>query len=280
VAAAPSTLVQTDDAFRTHAGASGTVVRLGGGTAGGTTGVNLEESESWVRSDFGYAYARANLATASLHALSESVPASVQGTGASAVLRARLTFDVAGADRLTVTTIEVFWDQAGSVSDDLNLTWRSNLNLSSAGGGGTFQRRVVFDATPGSSLFDVDDWTLSFPDLNNPLANLPWSYVSDLSGNFTARGFVHLIGERPEVQLEAGLALLCRLGSDCDFDRSAYLRFGLPGNVTMTSESGLFLSALAPAVPEPGALALMLTGLLGVAGATRRAAERRVWRTK
>jgi hypothetical protein len=94
--------------------------------------------------------------------------------------------------------------------------------------------------------------------------------VSDTNGNFYARGFVHIGGEDPDLLLEAGMGLVSALGSDIDFASSAYLSFVLPDNVTMTSESGLFLSALAPAVPEPGALALMLTGLLGVASATRR----------
>lgn len=262
--AASSTLVAVEDGLRSHAGGSGSVLRLGAGTVGGTVGPDPARSESWIDSAYGGAYARADLATASLHAATRSTaawtPPTVDGSLARAVMRDVLSFGGPGVDPNGVIRIEVIWRQQGVVSERLNAGWRSTLNLLGKGGM-VFERHMAFDNTPGTSLLDRDRWTLSAPDLLNPLQMLPWQTRGTPDGDFLAHGFVDVSGSDPQLALEAGFETSSSLGSSTDFAGSVYLSVRPPANVSLSSQSGLFMTA----VPEPGTAALLLLGLAAVA---------------
>jgi hypothetical protein len=69
------------------------------------------------------------------------------------------------------------------------------------------------------------------------------------------------------LQIDTLLHLNCRFGAICDFANTGSFRFGaLPAGISLTSESGVFLSA----VPEPG-----VARLLGIAGLALFGAQRK-----
>jgi hypothetical protein len=62
------------------------------------------------------------------------------------------------------------------------------------------------------------------------------------------------------------------LGTSCDYSHTGTISFGLPGNVSYTSASGVFLTQTAP---EPGAIVLTLIGMLLLFAGGRNTFERR-----
>lgn len=272
VLAASSTSVSVEDGTRSHSGSNGTVFRLGAGTAGGATGVQPSRSESWIESAYGMAYARANLATASMHAATTSTPSwlppSVEGSSAAASMSDHLYFDVLGANANTVTAIEVIWRQTGSISAQLNTGWAGQLSLQGKGGGMAMERRVRFDGTPGKSFLDQDKLSIVAPDMSRiTFESLPWTTTGDVNGEFVARGWMHMVGARPDFLMQASFTTFSALGSSTDFAASVHLSFNLPHNVTMTSASGTFMTA----VPEPATAALFGLGMLGLLLGRRKA---------
>jgi hypothetical protein len=73
------------------------------------------------------------------------------------------------------------------------------------------------------------------------------------------------------IDIDALLDVDCRNGAICDFGNTATFSFGaLPTGLSWTSESGVFLTAAPPnGVPEPGSLALLAIGLVGLAVVSR-----------
>lgn len=263
--AASSTSVSVEDGQRSHAGSSGVVTRLGAGVAGGQTGIHPSRSESWIESTYGSAYARADLATASMHAATRSTPSwlppSIEGSGAAAAMSDRLYFDVLGADANTVTAIEVIWRQTGSISAQLNTGWVAQLGLLGKGGGLSLERRVRFDSTPGKSLLDQDKLQIIAPDMSRvTFDSLPWTVTGDVNGEFVARGWVHMVGAQPDFLMQAAFTTFSSLGASTDFAASVHLSFNLPAHVTMTSASGTFMTA----VPEPSQALLFVLGAAGL----------------
>jgi hypothetical protein len=263
--AASSTSVSVEDGLRSHTGSNGIVFRQGAGVAGGASGVHPSRSESWIESAYGMAYARADLATASMHAETKStsswVPPSVEGSSATTSMSDHLYFDVLGADANTVTAIEVIWRQTGSISAQLNAGWAGQLSLQGKGGGLAMERRVRFDGTPGKSLLDQDKLSIVAPDMSRiTFESLPWTTTGDVNGEFVARGWMHMVGVRPDFLMKASFTTFSALGSSTDFAASVHLSFILPRNVTMTSASGTFMTA----VPEPATAALFSVGALGL----------------
>ena len=271
--AASSTSVSVEDGQRSHSGSNGVVFRVGAGVAGGQTGVHASRSESWIESAYGSAYARANLATASMHAATSSTPTwlppSIEGSTAAAAMSDRLYFDVLGADANTVTAIEVIWRQTGSISAQLNTGWAATMSLQGKGGGLSLERRVRFDSTPGKSLLDQDKLQIIAPDMSRiTFDSLPWTVTGDVNGEFVARGWVHMVGARPDFLMQAAFTTFSTLGASTDFAASVHLSFNLPSNVTMTSASGTFMTA----VPEPDTAVLFGLGALGLLLCRRKAA--------
>jgi hypothetical protein len=66
------------------------------------------------------------------------------------------------------------------------------------------------------------------------------------------------------IPLLMSLQLGCSSGEICDLSHTAALSFGLPSDVTFTSDSGVLLTQTGSAVPEPASFALMGTVLVAL----------------
>jgi hypothetical protein len=94
------------------------------------------------------------------------------------------------------------------------------------------------------------------------------SYVTG-GGDIHSYSFIYnLRGPVDFAPFRLNLSLASTNNAFSDYANTASIRFDLPENVTFTSSSGVFLSDTS-AVPEPGALALLALGVVGVA-VTRR----------
>lgn len=75
-------------------------------------------------------------------------------------------------------------------------------------------------------------------------------------------------GPLARYNISASLVTIASGNATSNFANTSTLRFVLPDNVTMSSQSGVFLSAAA-AVPEPGSWALAIAGFGAIGGASR-----------
>ena len=76
------------------------------------------------------------------------------------------------------------------------------------------------------------------------------------------------------IGLHASLNLDCRAASSCDFGHTSTLRFDpLPAGLAFSSASGLLLTNIGGAVPEPASWALMILGFGLIGAAMRRPAS-------
>jgi hypothetical protein len=215
------------------------------------------------------AYAKANLARGTVGIADQGTYGSSdsgQAGGGNGVSTAgnydTLHFSVAGASAQTVTTIGVTFHvdgttnaftPAGDSTADLNMM----LQL----GGGSFQGNVF--SGPGTGYAPV------LSEGPPPSGWLTESLSPASPGDFTFHGTLALMGATQDLGVVEYLYGNCGIGTACDYSHTASLSLSLPGNVTYTSDSGVFLSH-PNGVPEPAAWALLMTGVAAVGGLTRR----------
>ena len=97
------------------------------------------------------------------------------------------------------------------------------------------------------------------------------SFSSRVEGDthFLEAGF-DVLGTTTWLNVSASLVSIAQRNALSDFSNTAAVQFVLPQNVTMISESGVFLSQ---AVPEPATWAMMVGGFGFIGAATRRRAN-------
>jgi hypothetical protein len=173
----------------------------------------------------------------------------------TAVMNDRLTFNIAGASPTTVTLIEVgFAIDGGMVY--------SGLPFSDAVVTGDLRFGTAF----ASLLYGPAALYNSFANLGGWVSG-SWSSAPNANLN-TFTGIYALVGATPTLDVRAALGTRASSQSNADYSNTAAFQMSLPGNVTYTSASGVFLSA----VPEPGTWALMLAGMGSVLLLARRRA--------
>ena len=218
------------------------------------------------------AFASANLADASLRAsvVNNSENVAFVGGQAQADLHDIVTLRVAGAGASTRTRVNfsfavdgiaydsgqtTIYGQRGSGNMDARLLLNdlSSANDNAdytvvAGAGWTktstsdFMQSPTFYENRGDATLAGGDW------VQNSLQLMQFD------------GWLDIVGTSVTINPTLYLSVYCDTGLVCDYANTAKFSFvGLPSSVTITSNSGVFLTT---AVPEPQTAAMLLAGLL------------------
>ena len=204
---------------------------------------------------FADAYTAANLADGTLRVHAQGGTVYVGQGGEGAVANARfvdgLHFNIAGAAADAVTAIGVHYTLEGRVvaggyaSSDEDMT--TSFGFGNAGIG-------VLAAGRGFSPFAITSHT------ERGWASFSYSALDPTHVAFD--GIYNLLGSTQTLGIDAYLSAGAAF-ADLDYGNTLRVSFTLPGNVSYTSDSGVFLSAASAVtpVPEPETWALMMAGL-------------------
>ena len=213
------------------------------------------------------ASAAADLSTGSLHlSAGASYPDTTYdaSTGVDAALWDTLHFTVLGASASTTTTIGVSFSIDGRMDSAAGTTSNGELFGALIFGGHDARFDLVNNASTGHTTQSngLDTYPFGF-DNGVWTANADFTVVT-FSGTYT------LTGATQDVFAKLNATLNCNASpfgsAQCDYGNTLGLTLQLPGNVSFTSDSGVFLSA----VPEPAPSALLLAGLAVMGGIVRR----------
>ena len=139
--------------------------------------------------------------------------------------------------------------------------------------GGSYINPTLYISREARNNFYVDyDGTLKVANDNYPTGWDDGVWTVSGSANdktFVFTGSTRFQGASYTTKVDEAITMYCYNGAQCD--STASLALGLGTGITMTSESGAFLTASSPsAVPEPTNALLLLGGLGALALAARR----------
>jgi hypothetical protein len=254
--------------------ASGTVDATGGLTSASDTAnlsVTLGPNRfSETQPVSGSAFARGSLASGTLGVLGTGDYSDLFDDGGQSGAYGRglasigdgLHFHVSGADSSTVTDIGVTFAVHGAVTLGSQVGPYEAFSSALQFGGASFQSSADASLTAGDP-----------PTFSDNAANwVSTSYSVNSIDDIIFHGVYALTGPTTDLGILATLDASCGDGFNCDYSHTGAIAFSLPDGVTFTSDSGDFLTA-ASAVPEPGSLLLLSTGL-GLSALRRRWSKR------
>ncbi len=208
-------------------------------------------------------YAAASLATGSVRASGQAVGTAVAQS--EAIASDTLHFTIAGATGSTVTPITVHWTLDGSWSYNPN-AWSGEVF------GGLTLGGIVRADMAGDNTHP-----LAFVTAYGRTGESGWasfSYASDTFTNIDFTGVYNLVGASVDLPMYSSLFVnpggglypdgYTAVATTIDFSNTGKVDLILPGNVSFTSDSGVFLT------PEPMTLLLLGLGLGGSTLAGRR----------
>ena len=233
-----------------------------------TTGLLTSASDQFTLSGTGglltstaSAYAVASLGTGSI-GVSDS--GSCQGpscdaggsAGSQAAAFDTLTFKVAGASSTTTT--------------DIMINFLVHGNMSFGGGPGSLTTALDFGGGAEVTLVTVGQQFGVTPVLiHNP--GTGWVSESVVGGpsDFLFSGIYAITGSQAVLGIDEFFNETCGGGTSCGYQDTGVVSFTLPGNVSYTSASGVFLTQTTSGTPEPGSACLIAIGMAGLAMLTR-----------
>jgi hypothetical protein len=213
------------------------------------------------------AYAAASLATGSVGVaasgtyLDYRVPSSGQAGGTSssfAQINDTLHFNIANVSPTTVTDIPI------------SFTVRGLMTINTAAGDSGGLIRAILQLGNGYLEDDLNSGSTTYtPTLLAPTSALNWVSFSvtptgpvPAPGLFTMTGVYAVTGSHADLGVAGTLSAQCGYGTSCEYSNTGIISFNLPGNVTYTSDSGVFLTGAS--APEPGSIVLAAIGLAGL----------------
>jgi hypothetical protein len=184
------------------------------------------------------------------------------GTGVSfAQNNDTLHFTVAGASGSTVTDITITYTVDGTMTSP----------TPAGDSRGALQSILTFGG--GSEETDVNsNGNTSWSPVLSPGAANGWvsEQVTGNPGLFEFTGVYAITGSHADVGIAETLSDRCGLGTSCDYSHTGTVGLSFGDNVSFTSDSGVFLSQPSSGVPEPGSMALMAAGIIGLAWIARK----------
>ena len=187
-----------------------------------------------------------------------------------------LEFSVAGANASTTTNIVVKFQLDGSLStpDAHGATGLGTPYglIDNIFGFGAANGRVTFEQFAANRRYGQEYQILNQSNSQSGWVSYSWDTISPGLTQFT--GVYALSGVSQTLGISNYLSGFTTTGGSFAYGNTSSLSFILPTNVTFTSASGVFLSALNQnAVPEPATWAMMLFGF-GIVGSAMRRGRR------
>jgi len=215
----------------------------------------------------GTASAHANLATGTVGVAAVGTFSDIFASGGQdgvtaqgiATISDGLHFTVAGAGSGTVTDIGVTFAVHGTVAQGPQT--QPYWNVSS---------QLLFGGAGFSSALDAQVGSVTFSDSASNWVS--YGFGSNTADDIVFEGTYALTGASTDLGIYAVLNASCGGGVSCDFAHTGAVSLSLPNGVSLSSDSGVFLTA--SNVPEPGTLALLSAGLALTATLRGRRAQR------
>jgi len=175
--------------------------------------------------------------------------------GAEALMTDQLQFLIGDATASTTTDIGVSFTISGTPYPGAPLqpgvagpSVQMNGGLSLGSGDITYAYSDSAGAAPDGVVNLDNGWVTS-------------QILSQTPGSFVFNGVYQLTGASATLPITLQLSCAAQNGGTCDFANTAAVSFTLPGDVTFTSASGVFLTQPPMATPEPGSAEMLLCGL-------------------